>query len=590
MKKPSRVCFATDYSNELSFEITVVNHLCEIVDSPRSLAVFLLINNGEFQQYLDLTIDPGLYDSYDKFADDYLVTQVLSKSPNLPLDIDRKQVALSSFKEGEALCAKTNERWRSRRPDWSYDLEREIGLILGFESKDFYSVVESIFSGPMDFGPGATTSVRGEGSVRSDKYDDVVHLTTAVYPFFRSLFGDLYANHVKPTIVRGNKWSAVPKNAKTDRGICAEPDVNSSCQRKLGTFIRGRLRAFGIDLNDQSINQQLACQASVLGLCTIDLKMASDTMAYVPLLHVLPFQFFNLLDLFRSPSTEIEKGKFVELEKFSSMGNGYTFELESLLFYGVVRTVVPVSELKHCSVYGDDIIIPSKYAHEVIRRLSDLGFTVNSEKTFLAGRFFESCGTDWFDQLDARPFYLRGFLSTCSSFFTIDQDVDTSHHALNSYRLAVLNNISLYALRRGHGLYRDPRFFDLWKLVFKQLPSSWKKVRVPFDFPALSGIFTDSSELSNYDTISRDNSRGFYGFYKHKAFVTRPLSIRKRTLGRLLSAYHDVSSVQAWIDNPYLYEEQKEFTYGREPRRGYLMLPRVKTLSSFWTSGCKWLR
>jgi hypothetical protein len=92
-------------------------------------------------------------------------------------------------------------------------------------------------------------------------------------------------------------------------------------------------------------------------------------------------------------------GESFMLEKFSSMGNGYTFELESTIFAGCVFACVPPSRWDDCSVYGDDLIVPQKYADRLVDCLETFGFKVNHKKSCLAGRFFESCGTDWFDNL-----------------------------------------------------------------------------------------------------------------------------------------------------------------------------------------------
>ena len=70
--------------------------------------------------------------------------------------------------------------------------------------------------------------------------------------------------------------------------------------------------------------------------------------------------WFELLDRFRTGSVTY-RDKIIKLNKFSSMGNSYTFELESLIFYSLA--VATCSHLgidpRDVSVYGDDVIIPA---------------------------------------------------------------------------------------------------------------------------------------------------------------------------------------------------------------------------------------
>ena len=71
----------------------------------------------------------------------------------------------------------------------------------------------------------------------------------------------------------------------------------------------------------------------------------------------------------------------------SSMGNGFTFELMSLILLGVTRFYSANS-----SVFGDDIIVPLDVAPEVVEAITGLGFLVNKRKSFFDGITRESCG------------------------------------------------------------------------------------------------------------------------------------------------------------------------------------------------------
>jgi hypothetical protein len=75
--------------------------------------------------------------------------------------------------------------------------------------------------------------------------------------------------------------------------------------------------------------------------------------------------------------------ELVHYEKYSSMGNGFTFELESLIFWGLARAVVGNNGT--VGVYGDDVVIPSKLAPEFIELCQFCGFRVNAKKTHVSG-------------------------------------------------------------------------------------------------------------------------------------------------------------------------------------------------------------
>lgn len=157
-----------------------------------------------------------------------------------------------------------------------------------------------------------------------------------------------------------------------------------------------------MDLDDQRLNQRLAAKAFKDRLATIDLKNASNSVSTSLVELLLPPDWFAYLDSIRTKWTELE-GKGIRLEMFSSMGNGFTFELESLIFWAICRSITPYE----VGIYGDDIIVPQDSASEVIGVLEACGFTVNTSKSFLSGCFFESCGKHYFMGVDVTPLYWK---------------------------------------------------------------------------------------------------------------------------------------------------------------------------------------
>lgn len=574
-------------SSDLRTELTTVLQLCEIVNTPRSLAVHMMLSHGEWQEYLDLTIDPSSYEDHSNFADDYLVTEVLRKSPNLPLGIDRSKAALDAFLASEAECKHFNQ---FRQNDISIDLEfrikRHVGRILGNLDK---SALEEILS-LMRFGPGANTGVRGRGNSPSNKYDNELHLTVSLIPFYRSLLGENWWEHQRrpQTVVEGSKFTTVPKSAKTDRPICVEPQLNMFVQKGIGSYLRGRLRRFGIDIQTQEKNQDLAQKAYSCDLATIDLSAASDSVSSSLIMKLLPSDWYHLFEICRSPAVTLPSGEVIELEKWSSMGNGYTFELETLIFASICKAIVPSREHDHVSVYGDDLIVPQKYANKVIEALDCLGFRVNTRKSFLAGNFFESCGTDWFKGYNVRPFYLKGSKENIP------------------YALQIANRLRIYSSRRFNYFCADPRFKSLWHNLARRVPRMWR-CRVPLHFGDV-GLVSSREEarglkrLPNYGDgwsvrYVRVNpvmkNYGTYGVllsYMNMTqtdFQTKTLlddySLTRNDLGFFNLRHLEYRSLARS-------REPLEATKGCETVRGYMRKPRTKRANVVhWPDGLNWL-
>lgn len=196
----------------------------------------------------------------------------------------------------------------------------------------------------------------------------------------------------------------VAKNAKTYRAIATEPPLNGVYQLALGDYIARRLAKFGVDLSDQSRNQRLAKEGSLTGaLATLDLSSASDTVATELVYHLLPVDWALALSVGRS-SAVLYKGEKIVLEKFSSMGNGFTFALESLIFWALASSCSAGGEV---SVYGDDIIVETAAVPLLTEVLTACGFTLSPGKSFSTGPFRESCGADYYRGFDIRPYYQK---------------------------------------------------------------------------------------------------------------------------------------------------------------------------------------
>jgi len=252
----------------------------------------------------------------------------------------------------------------------------------------------------------------------------------------------------------GNEVTTVPKNSTIDRVIAIEPGMNLWFQKGLGRMIRNRLRLIGLDLNSQDRNQQLSRLGSIRGdLATVDFSSASDSISSELVRLLLPPDWFLLMDLCRSKCGTLDSSTFW-WQKFSSMGNGFTFELETLIFYSLAWAVCQKQKVssRDVSVYGDDVIVPTE-SFDLFSRVSQFcGFTVNQKKSYSYGPFRESCGAHWFRGVNCKPIFLK----------------ERVHNAQAVIKLA--NNIRLLAHRLNNCFGCDSRFRGCWTRLFRRLP------------------------------------------------------------------------------------------------------------------------
>lgn len=218
-----------------------------------------------------------------------------------------------------------------------------------------------------------------------------------------------------------SRIATVPKTAEIDRTIAIEPMLNVFLQLGVDGVIRVRLKKrWGYDLNTQFVNQELARLASISGEdATVDLVAASDLTTLKICEILLPPSWYNLLLDFRCSKAKIGKEEIV-LQKISSMGNGYTFALESLIFGALTRAAIRRTKSERRSaVYGDDIILPVTAYDYLSELLKFAGYRVNVDKTFCTGPFRESCGADYFHGTNVRPVFLTKVIRNLPDLFYI---------------------------------------------------------------------------------------------------------------------------------------------------------------------------
>lgn len=350
---------------------------------------------------------PGTESSVLAFKRDYWIAEMWSKFPFEIEGVDRTAAAMQKFFESEILCKEANSRLNDgwSRP-WTSSIReplRQARVLLHKLLSDI--TIEEVYQ-RAGWGPGVSTSLKRSKCSHQHKWEFATHATASALPWVQGLFSWAHLPTREILLVDGNRVTTVPKNAKTDRTIAIEPDWNMFFQRGLGRAIRKRLNRVGLLLSDsQDRNQRLAkagSQSNSFG--TIDLKGASDSVSLALCELLLPPQLVKMLASLRSDVGHLESGQSGRYEKVSSMGNGFTFELETALFWAIGSAVSAGGVV----CYGDDIIVAD---HEdglkVIELLEFCGFEVNLKKTFITGPFRESCGGHYFRGVDVTPPYFR---------------------------------------------------------------------------------------------------------------------------------------------------------------------------------------
>lgn len=342
------------------------------------------------------------------------------------------------------------DNWDRRRGEELFDSE-----LLGYFREEMHRFFEPHNRGPLVssfeqffargyFGPGASL-----GSLASDLYTKVGSSDqTATSPIFFRMYRSYTASHpgwrsaeflrtaarFDDRVVAGNKLSFVPKNVDTSRTICIEPSLNMFAQLGFAAVLSDRLKdLYSIDLSTQpDINRELARQGSLSGnLCTIDLESASDTISLRMIEQNLPSDVVRWLKLLRSPVCETPRGQ-VELRMVSTMGNGFTFPLQTAIFSSVVLAAKRFLGRPRTragtdwSVFGDDIITHRTDVGAVLSLLRILGFTVNPLKSFFEGPFRESCGSDYFRGQDVRGVYIKSLQTRQDRYVAINRLNDWS--------------------------------------------------------------------------------------------------------------------------------------------------------------------
>lgn len=373
---------------------------------------------------------------YSTAAEHFAANQIASLVRKYPfpvvgLEKAAEERAITKFDKFESACAETNLKFSSWVKPVSEEILHRMRAYIAFVLGTSPPLVE-IFN-ECGFGPGASIGVHGDAtnfkrkllakswSVTPSAYDyakaslkhhaQILELLvdpsvaagSDVSETFDKRFG------LRTSLVDNNKIVFVPKTTLVLRPIAVEPLLNGYLQKGIDLYMRDCLKKRArVDLSDQSANSDMARDGSIPQdnpFCTVDLSSASDSIATEVVRELLPYDWFYLLDRTRSKSYSIN-GTSKTFNKFCSMGNGFCFPLQTLIFLSACHAVGAGVSGEDYRVYGDDIIVRQSRFEELLELLSSLGFSANSSKTFGQGPFRESCGQDYYLGVDVRPVQL----------------------------------------------------------------------------------------------------------------------------------------------------------------------------------------
>lgn len=486
--------------------------LFEQFDSPIALGAYLRLKHNEIDQLVTMEINPNDYEHWADYFRDKQAVSFLRKYPFPGREEICASKARNTFFEGESSCLASNKTLRS----WIYGRKNlpqiaesalfaarwKIHNLLG--QLDIEKWLDSC-----RFGPGANLGISGtsdyaklsEGVTSTPKLAPYIQAILKEYPGWVSSLTYDRDLAIIPTILPGGRYSQVPKDAKTNRNIEVQPSMNTFMQLGLGQLIRRKLLKVHIDLNDQTHNQNLAYIGSVTGdYATIDLSNASDTICTELVRWLLPPDWLLAMEITRTSSILID-GMYRPLERFCSMGNGFAFELESLIFWAISKSACEATgNYERILVYGDDIIVPSNTYDAVCTALSASGFIVNARKSFASGPFRESCGADWFLGHNVRPYFLK----------EVPTNVAT--------HISLANGLKRVAHRFNCNLGYDRRFARAWFSVIRRIPVAIRK-KIAFGFTETDDIILSGRQRDGFRVVFRQTKFPNLNWFPAKAAI-----------------------------------------------------------------------
>lgn len=275
--------------------------------------------------------------------------------------------------------------------------------------------------GHLRHGPGAVLC--GEKGAEKFVFSGLPDHTMKYYPLelfvanaslLQEIVNTEYATPRFPTC----RLALVPKDYRGPRGVFTSFKEVMMLQLAQDDVLKDQARRSWLSecWNPQSQvpSQEWCTAASVGGYATLDLSDASDRITPRLLSRLMHRQDYLYLMATRPCTCYTPRGEG-RMRMFAPMGDGKTFSVLTYVVATLALSAMIVQDgtrpypssirryAKKIRVFGDDLIVPSKYYGAVCDALETHNLKVNNSKSFYRGSFRESCGLDALDGVDITP-------------------------------------------------------------------------------------------------------------------------------------------------------------------------------------------
>lgn len=415
-----------------------------------------------------------------------------------------------------------------------------------FWHKDGFPLVSSLYDllDRARVGPGSSIGARGGDLYTKMFSSPLTSTSTLLYETYSSYIAldpdwsnaeqNRSASFGDHRVVEGSRLSFAFKKCDISRLICTVPSLNMFYQLGLAAILEDRIKeVWNISLDDQpDMNRLLAQIGSREGsFGTIDLSSASDSVGMPLLRATAPRTMCDVLDSIRCGKLMLNDSESLEMATVGTMGEGFTFPLQMIVFLCVITAVYRVFGVKlqrnsraqgaqraaragfrllddalkdktfktlpgNFGCFGDDLIVVTEMYPHVVRLLNLLGFQVNSDKSFVEGPFRESCGADYFSGSNVRAVRLKALASM--------QD-----------RYVAINSLAEWTARTGIPLPRTTKY----------LVDSVRKVFIPMHENDDAGIRCPRS-IAKPPRARDDKGRPVSGCWYYQKYESRSKKLR----------------------------------------------------------------
>lgn len=374
---------------------------------------------------------PG-FEDLDRYYEAKLFSKVEMESSD---DGAYKAAALSSFLDCNNRCRMINENFHKY---FEHDELRNFLLQWRYNVHEFLKSIKFKLDDRRALTTGATslTKSRVDPVVRYSNITSTSHLMESPLwpslwfsrglerPTFDSGFssecGSFSAigskvDYLEITPIDHIEASFVLKSFGKYRVIWPEPTCNVYVNRVAGLAIADCINKTHLRIDTAADkHKKLACQGSIDGsYATGDYTSASDLIAFSLSSWLRP-DTLQPYFLYGRVSQIAHSGRKDELHMTATMGCGFCWEWQTVVFYTFLQTIrdlnYPDIADEQLHAFGDDIIYPP-IMHDLVQRYSSVfGWKMNNSKSFATGPFRESCGGDFLSGKNVRPVYARSLL------------------------------------------------------------------------------------------------------------------------------------------------------------------------------------